>query len=42
MFFLGVNAAGVLNKTESFYRNLNLFNPSVFFLKETKTRSKNK
>ena len=42
MFFLGANAAGILNKTESFYRNLNLFNPAVFFLQETKTRYKNK
>ena len=42
MFFLGTNAAGILNKTESFYRNINLFNPSVFFLQETKTRFKNK
>ena len=42
MFFLGANAAGILNKKESFYRNMNLFSPSVFFLQETKTRFKNK
>ena len=42
MFFLGANAAGILNKTESFYRNINLFNPAAFFLQETKTRFKNK
>ena len=42
MFFLGANAAGILNKTESFYRNIRLFNPAVFFLQETKTRFRNK
>jgi hypothetical protein len=42
MFFLGANAAGILNKTESFYRNINLFSPAAFFLQETKTRYKNK
>jgi hypothetical protein len=42
MFFLGTNAAGILNKTETLYRNINLFNPAAFFLQETKTRYKNK
>ena len=42
MFFLGSNAAGILNKTDSFYRNMNLFSPAAFFLQETKTRFKNK
>ena len=37
MFILGANAAGILNKQESFYRNMNLFNPIAFFLQETKT-----
>ena len=42
MFILGYNSAGILNKQESFYRNINLFNPIAFFLQETKTRFKNK
>ena len=42
MFILGANSAGILNKQESFYRNINLFNPIAFFLQETKTRFKNK
>ena len=42
MFILGANSAGILNKQESFYRNMNLFNPIAFFLQETKTRFKNK
>ena len=42
MIFLGTNAAGILNKKDSFERNIDLFKPSVFFLQETKTKSKNK
>ena len=42
MFFMGTNSAGILNKTESLYRNLNLFKPAAIFLQETKTRFKNK
>ena len=42
MFILGANSAGILNEQESFYRNINLFNPVAFFLQETKTRFKNK
>ena len=42
MFFLGTNAAGILNKTESLYRNINLFSPAAIFLQETKTRFKNR
>ena len=38
--FLGTNAAGILNKKDSFERNIDLFKPSVFFLQETKTKSK--
>ena len=42
MYILGTNAASILNKTESFYRNINVFKPAAFFLQETKTRFKNK
>ena len=42
MYFLGTNAASIMNKSESFYRNINLFKPAAFFLQETKTRFKNK
>ena len=39
---MGVNSAGLLNKKESFERNLNLFLTGVFFVQETKLRRKNK
>ena len=39
---MGANSAGLLNKKESFERNLNLFLPGVFFVQETKLRRKNK
>ena len=42
MFILGTNAAGLLNKKDSFERNIELFKPVAFFLQETKTKSKNK
>jgi exonuclease III len=42
MFILGANSAGLLNKKESFLRNVSLFNPGVFFIQESKVRSKNK
>ena len=42
MFILGANSAGLLNKRESFERNLNLFLPGAFFVQETKLRKKNK
>ena len=42
MFILGANAAGLLNKKESFLRNVSLFNPGVFFIQESKARIKNK
>ena len=35
------NAAGILNKTESFKRNIQHFKPGVFFIQESKTRRKN-
>ena len=42
MYILGANAAGLFNKLESFYRNISLFKPGVFFIQESKARQKNK
>ena len=42
MFVLGANAAGLLNKLESFYRNISIFNPGVIFIQESKARRKGK
>ena len=42
MYILGANSAGLFNKLESFYRNISLFKPGVFFIQETKARQKNK
>ena len=42
MNILGNNAAGILNKLESFKRNVDKFQPSVYFVQETKCRRKNK
>ena len=42
MYILGANSAGLFNKIESFYRNISLFKPGVFFIQETKARQKNK
>ena len=42
MFILGTNSAGLLNKKESFLRNISLFNPGVYFIQESKARMKNK
>ena len=42
MNILGNNAAGILNKLESFKRHVNKFQPSVYFVQETKCRKKNK
>ena len=42
MFVLGANAAGLLNKLESFYRNISTFNPGVIFIQESKARRKGK
>ena len=41
MYILGNNSAGLLNKMESFSRNIEKFKPGVFFVQETKTRRKN-
>ena len=42
LYILGANAAGLFNKLESFYRNISLFKPGVFFIQESKARQKNK
>ena len=42
MFILGGNAAGLLNKKESFLRNISIFKPVVYFIQETKVNKKNK
>ena len=42
MTFLGNNAAGLLNKKESFYHILDSVTPAVFFIQESKCRLKNK
>ena len=40
MSILGTNAAGILNKKDSFYRNVSTFNPGVFFIQESKVPRK--
>ena len=42
MYILGNNAAGLLNKLESFYRNIENFKPGVYFIQESKCKRKNK
>ena len=42
MFFIGCNAAGLLNKMESLKRNVENFKPGVIFIQESKTKRKNK
>ena len=42
MFILGANAAGILNKKESFLRNISHFIPGVFFIQESKVPRKGK
>ena len=42
MYIIGANAAGISNKIDSLLRIVNVFNPGVIFLQETKTRQKNK
>ena len=42
MHILGSNAAGILNKKESFMRNISLFNPGVYFVQESKVPRKGK
>ena len=39
---MGNNAAGILNKLESFYRNIQHFQPGVYFIQESKCRIRNK
>ena len=42
MVFIGANAAGLSNKTDSLLRLISVFNPGVLFIQETKARRKNK
>ena len=42
MTIIGTNAAGLLNKKESFLRLINQFQPAVFMIQESKVRRKNK
>ena len=42
MYILGSNAAGLLNKKESFSRNLSRFIPAAYFVQETKVPRKGK
>ena len=42
MNILGANSAGIINKTESFKRNISLFKPGVFFFQESKVPRKGK
>ena len=42
MYMLGTNSAGILNKEESFKRNISLFNPGVFFIQESHVPRKGK
>ena len=42
MFILGGNSAGLINKKESFLRNISLFKPAAYFIQESKVSRKNK
>ena len=42
MFILGDNAAGMLNKLDSFSRIIDKFKPGVFFIQESKSRRRKK
>ena len=42
MFILGGNSAGLMNKKESFLRNISLFKPAAYFIQESKVSRKNK
>ena len=42
MFILGSNSAGLMNKKESFQRNISLFEPAAYFIQESKVSKKNK
>ena len=41
MNIMGNNAAGILNKLDSFKENVRKFSPGVYFVQETKSRRKN-
>ena len=40
MYILGNNAAGILNKVESFKQNIKTFLPGAYLVQETKSRRK--
>ena len=42
MFILGGNSAGLVNKRESFLRNISLFKPVAYFIQESKVSRMNK
>ena len=42
LMFIGANAAGLTNKTESLFRIVSLLKPGVIFIQETKARRNNK
>ena len=42
MNIVGSNSAGILNKLESFRRNISLFTPGVYFIQESKVPRKGK
>ena len=42
MFILGGNAAGLLNKKESFLRNISIFKPAAYLIQESKVSQKNR
>ena len=42
MYILGGNAAGLLNKKDSFFRNISIFKPAAYLIQESKVTQKNK
>ena len=42
MFILGGNAAGLLNKKDSFIRNISIFKPAAYLIQESKVTQKNR
>ena len=42
MFILGGNSAGLMNKKESFLRNISIFKPAAYFIQESKLSKRNK
>ena len=42
MFILGGNSAGLMNKKESFLRNISVFKPAAYFIQESKLSKRNK